>query len=184
MGRKIFPSTEWFQALARRMEEDRAAYRELGSIDCTMVVRIEESDGSELYELVFAGLEVRSIRRLARLEDAAPGHFVLSASLETWREMIENIRAHRGPDLTHTLNYLTFPDDPMCVTGPDQLQIDTFYRYNQTLQRFFAGAADVATAYARRPATGPGDRGSIHSGGSGGEGLVGLRAASRDPEGR
>jgi hypothetical protein len=85
---------------------------------------------------------------LARLEDAAPGHFVLEASLETWREMIENIRANVGPDLTHTLNYLTFPDVPMRVTGPDQLEVDTFYRYSESLQRFFNGAAAVPTAYA------------------------------------
>jgi hypothetical protein len=149
MGKKTFPSTEWFRELARRMEEDRAAYRDLGSIDCTMVVRVDGPDRGELYEVVFAGLEVRSIRKLARLDDAAPGYFVLSATIATWREMIENIRANGGPDLTHTLNYLTFPDDPMCVSGPDQLQVDAFYRYNQTLQRFFAGAAEVATAYAQ-----------------------------------
>ncbi len=61
--------------------------------------------------------------------------------------MIENIRAHGAPDLAHTLNYLTFPDDPMRVSGPDQLQVDAFYRYNQTLQRFFNGSAQVATDY-------------------------------------
>ena len=61
--------------------------------------------------------------------------------------MSENIRANRGPDLEHTLNYLTFPDDPMRVAGPDQLQVDAFFRYNQSLQRFFNGAAGVATRY-------------------------------------
>jgi hypothetical protein len=89
------------------------------------------------------------VRRLARLEDAAPEHFVLEASLDTWREMIDNIRANAGPDLTHTLNYLTFPDEPMRVTGPDQLEVDAFYRYNQSLQRFFNGAVAVPTAYAQ-----------------------------------
>ena len=54
-----------------------------------------------------------------------------------------------GPsDLEHTLNYLTFPDDPMLVSGPDQLQIDVFYRYNESLQRFFNGASSIATSYA------------------------------------
>lgn len=148
MAEKIFPSTEWFQALARRMEEDEAVYRELGEIDCTMVVRVDAPTGSHLYEIGFGGYGVRSVRRLERIEDAAPDHFVLEASLDTWRDMIENIRAHGGPDLTHTLNYLTFPDDPMRVTGPDQLEIDAFYRYNESLQRFFNGAAAVPTTYA------------------------------------
>ena len=144
---KAFPSTEWFEALARRMAEEQTAFRELGSVDCTMVIKVDTSGGSELYEIVFENLSVRSIRRLDRLEDAEPEHFVLEASFETWREMIENIQAHGGPDLEHTLNYLTFPDDPMCVAGPDQLEIDAFYRYNQSLQRFFNGAADLVTTY-------------------------------------
>jgi hypothetical protein len=149
MADTIFPSTKWFQALAHRMAEDAAAYRELGAIDCTMVVRVDAPKGPELYEIAFGGFTVQSVRRLARIEDAARDHFVLEAPLETWREMIENIRAHAGPDLTHTLNYLTFPDDPMRVTGPDQLEIDAFYRYNESLQRFFNGAAAVPTAYAQ-----------------------------------
>ncbi|MEW6268494.1 MAG: hypothetical protein AB1689_04260 [Thermodesulfobacteriota bacterium] len=148
MAETIFPSTEWFEALARRMEDDEAAYRALGSTDCTMVVRVDVPDGPDLYEVVFEGFRARSVRRLARIEDAAPEHFVLTASLDTWREMIDNIRAHAGPDLEHTLNYLTFPDYPMRVTGPDQLEVDAFYRYNQTLQRFFTGAAAVPTAFA------------------------------------
>jgi hypothetical protein len=144
----LFPSTQWFEALAHRMVQEEAAYRELGSIDCTMVVKVDAAESPDLYEVAFEGFTVRSVRRLVRLEDAAPEHFVIEASLDTWREMIENIRAHAGPDLTHTLNYLTFPDEPMRVTGPDQLEVDAFYRYNQSLQRFFNGAADLPTAYA------------------------------------
>ena len=149
MSDKIFPSAKWFRALAGRMEQDEAAYRALGPIECTMVVRINGPGGPDLYEVAFEGFRVQSVRRLDRLEDAASEHFVLEASLDTWREMIDNIRAHAGPDLTHTLNYLTFPDDPMRVTGPDQLEVDAFYRYNQSLQRFFNGAAAVPTVYAQ-----------------------------------
>ena len=54
--------------------------------------------------------------------------------------------AYGEPELAHTLNYLTFPDDPMVVGGPDQLQIDAFYRYNESLQRFFNGASSIATS--------------------------------------
>lgn len=147
-GMTRFPSTQWFEALARRMEQEEAVYRELGSIECTMVVKVDAPSGTHLYEIAFEGFTVRSVRELTRLADAAPEHFVIEASLDTWREMIDNIRANAGPDLTHTLNYLTFPDDPMRVTGPDQLEIDAFYRYNQSLQRFFNGAAAIPTAFA------------------------------------
>ena len=143
----LFPSTQWFEALARRMERNADAFRSLGSVDCTMIVKVDAPGGTELYEIVFEGFAARSVRPLARLADAAAEHFVLEASLDTWRDMIENIRANGGPDLTHTLNNLTFPDDPMRVSGPDQLEVDAFYRYNESLQRYFNGAADLATRY-------------------------------------
>ncbi len=142
-----FASPEWFEALAARMRADAEHYRRLGSIDCTMVVKIDRPERSDLYEIVFESFGVKSIRRLGRLEDAAPGHFVLEAPLAVWREMIENIRTHGAADLQHTLNYLTFPDDPMRVTGPNQLETDAFYRYNESLQRFFDGAAAVPTRF-------------------------------------
>jgi len=73
--------------------------------------------------------------------------FMVEGPLGAWREMLENIRQHHIPDREHTLNYLTLPDDPMRVSGPDQLETDAFYRYNETLQRFFNGSASVETIY-------------------------------------
>ena len=40
-----FPSTHWFEALAARMSEDQASFRELGPIDCTMVVKVHGPPG-------------------------------------------------------------------------------------------------------------------------------------------
>ena len=94
-----------------------------------------------MIEVNFKGYEVESIRELESLGEARPEHFVVEAPLEVWKEMIENIENRGEPDLEHTLNYLTFPDDPMVVDGPDQLMIDAFYRYNQSMQLFFNGAA-------------------------------------------
>ncbi len=144
---RSFPSCSWFEALAGRMEIDRVSYRELGSIDCAMVVKVDRPEGDEFYEVVFESFGVRSIRKIDSLDEAVPQHFVLNAPLAIWREMIENISDDGAPDLTHTLNYLTFPDDPMEVTGPDQLEVDAFYRYNESLQRFFNGAAAITTSY-------------------------------------
>jgi hypothetical protein len=149
MARTIqFPSQQWFQALARRMVKNRDRFRDFGPVDCTMVVKVDESEGTAFVEIIFESYAVKSIRLLESLDDARPEHFVIEASLETWREMLENIRSNGAPDLKHTLNFLTFPDDPMVVSGPDQLQIDAFYRYNESLQRFFNGASSIATSYA------------------------------------
>jgi hypothetical protein len=130
------------------MIEKSDEFRGFGPVDCTMVVQVNQAEGTQLFELVFEAYAVKSIRSLESLDAAKPDHFVLEAPLEVWREMLDNIRANGAPDLEHTLNFLTFPDDPMLVSGPDQLQIDAFYRYNESLQRFFNGASSIATSYA------------------------------------
>jgi hypothetical protein len=143
-----FPTTAWFERLAERMRAQEAAYRALGPVDCTMVVKVElGGERAALYEVVFLGFGVKSIRRIERVEEAGPSHFVIEGPLEAWREMIESIRRHGVADLEHTLNYLTLPDVPLRVSGPDQLETDAFYRYNHTLQRFFDGAASVQTSF-------------------------------------
>ncbi len=143
-----FPSAAWFHRLGAIMRVDEKAYRELGPLDCTMVVEVTHDSGRrELFAITFAGYAVTSVRALASVADAPPSYFVIEGPLAAWREMIENIRAHGAPDLEHTLNSLTFPDVPMHLDGPDQLEIDTFFRYNQSLQRFFNGAAAVPTIY-------------------------------------
>jgi len=143
-----FPSQQWFDALACQMIENGEKFRDFGPVNCTMVVQVDTAEESQFFEVVFEAYAVKSIRQLESLDAARPDHFVIEASLETWREMLDNIRANGAPDLEHTLNYLTFPDDPMVVSGPDQLQIDAFFRYNESLQRFFNGASSIATRYA------------------------------------
>ena len=139
-----FPSVAWFEKLAGQMAQEGEHYRDLGACDCCMVVKAEQDQTTSLIEVNFKGYEVESIRELESLGEARPEHFVVEAQLEVWKEMIENIENRGEPDLEHTLNYLTFPDDPMVVDGPDKLMIDAFYRYNQSLQLFFNGAAKVA----------------------------------------
>jgi hypothetical protein len=136
-----FPSVAWFEMLAAQMAEESDRYRDLGACDCCMVVKVDQPDITRLIQLQFRGYAVESIRELDSIEDATADHFVVEATLEVWKEMIQNIEARGEPDLQHTLNYLTFPDDPMVVDGPDQLMVDAFYRYNQSLQQFFNGAA-------------------------------------------
>ena len=69
-----------------------------------------------------------------------------------WKEMVESIRHHHGADLSHTLNSLTLPDWPLRLVPLDeeagQLDVDRFYRYNQSLQEFFDEAAAVDTRFA------------------------------------
>lgn len=143
-----FPSPKWFEALAGEMTERIDEFRNFGPVDCTMVIKVDGPKGCQFVEIVFEAYAVTSVRTLESLDSAQPDHFVIEAPIKIWQEMIDNIRANEGPDLEHTLNFLTFPDDPMLVSGPDQLCTDAFYRYNESLQRFFNGASSIATSYA------------------------------------
>lgn len=143
-----FPSSEWFVALQRRMEQDPDRYRRLGTVDIVLVAKIDMDGASELYEIGFRGYRCTGVRRLRSLAEAASGAVVLEGSLGTWREMIEAIRRNGKADLPHTLNTLTLADVPMRVTAANQLDVDRFYRYQETLQEFFDEAAGFRTEFA------------------------------------
>jgi hypothetical protein len=140
-----FPSTEWFLALKTLMEKDPERYRRLGTVDVVLVAKIDGPAATELYEITFRGYRCTAVRPLRSLAEAAAGTVVLEGSLETWREMVEAIAKNGKADLPHTLNTLTLADVPMRVTAENQLDVDCFYRYQETLQEFFDEAASVAT---------------------------------------
>lgn len=137
-----FPSKEWFLALKARMDAAPERYRRLGTIDLVLVVQVNGAESS-LFELTFRGYRCDRVRALRSLAEAAPGAVVLEGDLATWRAMIEAIRMHGKADLPHTLNTLTLADVPMRVTAANQLDVDRFYRYQETLQEFFDEAAGV-----------------------------------------
>jgi hypothetical protein len=71
-----------------------------------------------------------------------------------WQDMLENIKAHGGADLHHTLDTLdlrTAGGMASNATG-DQYRTDLFFRYNQSRQYFFDLSARLETTF-RRPAT-------------------------------
>ena len=72
----------------------------------------------------------------------------MTVIFSAWKEMIENITANGGPDLSHSLNFLALPGDPIKVTSADQLKDDVFSRFIGTFQEFFDGAQHVETEFA------------------------------------
>jgi hypothetical protein len=148
---ETFPSVGWFRALADRMAAAPERYRKLGALDVTLVPRITFPDGhAETFSLAFAGNRCRAVERLERGTGDGRHPVVLEGEYAAWREMIENIRRHGHADLEHTLNYLTLPDWPLrlvAVSDDGQLDVDRFYRYNETLQEFFDEAAHVETRF-------------------------------------
>ena len=148
-----FPSLGWFRELAVRMAGDPAKYKRLGALDLTLVPRIVFPDGhAEHYSLVFEGHACRSVEQAARPDEVRGRHPVMiEGDYQAWREMVENIRRNGHADLQHTLNYLTLPDWPLRLVPLDeaagQLDVDRFYRFNDSLQSFFDEASGIDTRY-------------------------------------
>ena len=149
---RTFPSVEWFQALARSMRAHCQKYEKLGTIDVTLVPTITFPDGHvERYALAFDTYECVAVKRIESTAEISGSRVIIEGSYAAWREMVASIREHGGADGEHTLNYLTLPDWPLRVssdTEQGQLDVDRFYRYQESLQEFFNEAAAVPTEFA------------------------------------
>ena len=144
-----FPSLEWFQELARLMNDNEVPYRRLGYADVNWAIDMQPSEPDQPAHLFVFEFEEYGCKSVASCEpDSEPDvAFTMRATLGTWEEMVRNIQENQGPDLHHTLNYLTLPDDPIYIDAPDFLSRDVFARYGQTFQLFFNGAIQVPTAF-------------------------------------
>ena len=142
-----FPSEAWFQELQERAAAKPDRFKRLGFVEANVGIKVESGNGAPPagFVLEFNGYDCKKISASQRPEDAAD--FVLVGPYTAWKEMIENIREHGEADLQHTLNVLTMPGVPLKLEASDQLKADLFYRYNQTLQEFFNGAAEVETEF-------------------------------------
>jgi hypothetical protein len=154
MTTPTFPSVVWFQCLADAMAAQPEKYRKLGPLDLTLIVRVVYPDGSDQrHAIEFDGTRCVAITDLTGTSKVRGRHPVmLEGEYAAWKEMLESIRTHGGADLTHTLNYLTLPDWPLRLAAVNeengQLDVDRFYRYQESLQAFFDEAAAVETRFA------------------------------------
>src|SRR5262249_55627085 len=153
MTAPTFPSVAWFQRLADAMAAQPERYRKLGPLDLTLIVRVVYPDGSaQRHALEFDGTRCVAITHLAGPSGVRGRHpVILEGDYAAWKEMIESIRTHGAADLTHTLNYLTLPDWPLRLVAVNeeegQLDVDRFYRYQESLQAFFAAPAPGETRF-------------------------------------
>jgi hypothetical protein len=146
-----FPSVEWFERLAAIMKRERARHEHLGYVDCVAQFTVLDGrpdGGPWSVQVTFEEFDVTDVRESAEGEESR-ADFVCETDLDTWREMIESIRAGNGrPNLDHTLNYLSLPGTPIRVWSDDPIRRDLFFRVNQSLQEFFNASAEIPTVFA------------------------------------
>ena len=143
-----FPSLDWFEALQRLVNED-AEYRRIGTVDAVMGVRA----GGLVFIITFEAFQCRSVR-LGTEYDLINADFFLAMDSNAWRAMLENIKSHGAAQAAQTLVSLDLLHEISNNATGDQLRADLFFRYNQSLQRFFDLSAHLNTAFAD-PAVAP-----------------------------
>jgi hypothetical protein len=142
----VFPSVEFFQELADRMDSNRDAFEKLGFCDTVMGVSVE-GDPPHLYALTFEVFECSDVRELASPGDAELD-FTLQAPLALWREMLESIQKNGSAEPAYTLNSLSHIGDRMQVVYDDPEGHDKLYRFIATLQAFVDQASDLEIEWA------------------------------------
>lgn len=143
----VFPSLEWFQALQQLVNAD-PEFRRLGSIDTTMGVKV----GTDVFIVTFRAFQCEQVQP-GTDDDLFEVDFCLDMAPAQWQEMIENIKAHYGADLNHTLNTLDLrtPGGIANNATGEQYEADLFFRYNQSLQHFFDLSAQLDTMFRGQP---------------------------------
>lgn len=138
-----FPSVEWLQAVADRASSDDL-YRKAGRVDALVGLKV----GDRLFGLTFDVFSIRDIREIneGELRDL---DFYLDMTPDQWRAMLDDIRSNGHAGLNQTLNTidLKLPNGLAQNALDDGYRCDKFFRFNQSLQRFFDVSAAVETTY-------------------------------------
>ena len=137
-----FPSLAWFEEL-RRLVNDDPAYRQIGTVDASMGVKV----GDEVFVVIFEAFECSSVRS-GNEYDLINVDFFIEMESAAWRAMLENIRANGSAEAGQTLVSLDMLNEISTNATGDQLRADMFFRYNQSLQHFFDLSANLNTVFA------------------------------------
>ncbi len=139
-----FPSVDWLQRLADLAMTDDL-YRKYGRVDALVGIRV----GDRQFAMTFDVFEVRDIREIS-FDELRDLDFYLLMEPERWRGMLESIKEHGEAGLEYTLNTidLKLPDGLAINATGDGYRMDKFFRFNQSLQRFFDLSARLDTTYA------------------------------------
>lgn len=139
----VFPSTEWLEAVAQRAMADER-YRRYGRVDALVGIKV----GDRQFRMTFDVFDIRDIREISS-DELRDLDFFLLMEPERWQAMLESVKAEGHAGLEYTLNTLDLklPDGLAINAVGDGYRMDKFFRFNESLQRFFDLSAEVETAY-------------------------------------
>lgn len=137
---------EWFDRLAREMNDHPERYEPLGDISLRLAIVMHRSDGSDLRALlVFDGIGCEKVVELPEGAERDADCW-LEGDVAAWQAMFDDIVTHGRATGRNTINSLTLVGDRIAVHGVDPLGVDRFFRYNQTVQAFLDGAGTFGAA--------------------------------------
>jgi len=146
----VFPSTEWLQTVAGlAMADDR--YRRFGRADAVAGIKV----GDRMFQMTFDVFDIRDIREIGE-DDLRDLDFYLDMEPGLWRKMLESVKAEGHAGLEYTLNTLDLklPNSLAINAVGDGYRMDKFFRFNESLQRFFDLSASIDTTFALPAAVG------------------------------
>ncbi len=133
----------YFDGLASEMNASPERFDPLGDIELDLAVVMERAGRDPFAVLLgFRGIGCESVAEIDPAAAEAADCYLLG-DLDAWTAMFDNIVAEGGATGRWTLNSLSMVGDVIGVHGDDPMRVDRFFRFNQTLQEFFDGAARV-----------------------------------------
>ncbi|MGH2626062.1 MAG: hypothetical protein ACRDHY_05370 [Anaerolineales bacterium] len=138
----VFPTVEWFKEAADRLNKSDS-FKRLGTCDADVGVQVDD----KYFEIDFEAFEVKDVRAIDS-KRAGELDFVLTQPYQDWKAMLQDIKENGRATHDFTLNSLDLRSEKEFAVGKDYHRRDAFYRFNQTFQEYFDGAAKMETTFA------------------------------------
>lgn len=119
------------------------AYRRFGRVDAVVGLKV----GDRVFRLTFDVFDIRDIREIT-FDELRDADFYLEMEPERWQSMLRDIYEKGKAERNFTLNSLdlTLPDGLHRNATDDGYRADKFFRFNESLQRFFDLSAQVPSS--------------------------------------
>ncbi len=139
---KLVDHPAFFSDLAAEMNSHPERFEPLGDIDIDLALIVRLPVDALRVRLLFQGIRCEMVSQIGEGDELTADCW-LDGDIQSWQDMVDNILANGRATGDFTLNSLTLVGTRIAINGGDPMGIDRFFRFNQTLQTFFDGAATV-----------------------------------------